>query len=309
MEILYVILIVVIFVVCALLYNQKKKNLELIKCIENINREKESLYTIDVVNQIVNNTRSEKDNEIETIKIDYEKRLSNLREQVTDLEKQLRNFGEIKTHKILLEIRKDLIRSGKINPEQMHILPNIFITYKNELTGELVTRQIDHLVLLKSGIFIIETKYWRGNIVHGITLKTGEVYSYILKTFYPNISSDEEKTIVFLDESDTNSINQSNTKEIKIVSYGEPAKQVRTTAMGLSKLLKNHGEKVFVEPILYFNHEKKQFKTFSKEQSPLVFINEKALRDFFIQQIEKNEKYSESQLAKIKKIIEEINYL
>lgn len=51
----------------------------------------------------------------------------------------------------------------------MVIMGNVFVPY--EENGETKTRQIDHLVILPSDIYIIETKYWRGTVIHGINRK------------------------------------------------------------------------------------------------------------------------------------------
>ncbi|MFJ5965374.1 nuclease-related domain-containing protein, partial [Bacillus sp. NPDC093026] len=83
-----------------------------------------------------------------------------------------RNTSEVITHTILTELKDKLISDGKINENEMVIMGNVFVPYDDN--GETKTRQIDHLVILPSDIYIIETKYWRGTVIHGINHKNAK---------------------------------------------------------------------------------------------------------------------------------------
>ena len=75
----------------------------------------------------------------------------------------------------------------------MYIIPNVFIPFT--YNGKVRTRQIDHLILLPVGIYVIETKYWRGKIVHGLT-KTRKRF-FILLDMIPSNKKDAQ-TLVFI---------------------------------------------------------------------------------------------------------------
>lgn len=237
----------------------------------------------------------------------YEENIKELKSYVKDIEKQSRNFGEINTQKILIELKNDLIKKGEIEPSQMYILPNIFVPYRTK-KGEVSSRQIDHIVLMNKGIYIVETKYWRGNILHGISKDRAGDFSFILDSFYPMINTSDEKTLVFLDNSGLD--NEDERKEMRVVSYKDPATQVRGAASILNKLLKDHNENCYVTPIIYYGHGKKELTNYSNREMPHVCDTEELLREFFFNQIkESNKNYSVLQLERIKNIVENVNYL
>lgn len=81
----------------------------------------------------------------------YQREIEKLMIENEDIRKNYRNQGEIITHQILEKFKSDLIRKKIIPPDEMIIMPNIFIP---EINGN--SRQIDHLVLLSTGIYVLE---------------------------------------------------------------------------------------------------------------------------------------------------------
>ncbi|WP_412177821.1 nuclease-related domain-containing protein [Sporosarcina sp. YIM B06819] len=45
-------------------------------------------------------------------------------------------------------------------------------------------RQIHHIVLLPTNIFIVETKYWKGKVVHGLSKKMPENSLFFLMSCF-----------------------------------------------------------------------------------------------------------------------------
>ncbi|MEN2765819.1 nuclease-related domain-containing protein [Ornithinibacillus xuwenensis] len=266
---------------------------------ENFNREIEKFYPKEVVIEALNKLKEEKNNTI----IEYEQKIFDLNSYIKNIEARFRNFGEINTHKILTDLKKDLINRNKITSSQMRILSNVFVPFRAN-NGEVHSRQIDHLIIMNKGIYIIESKYWRGNIMYGLCKKHSMDFGFILDSLYPEINDTEEKTIVFIDSN-----SETNDREMKVVSYDDPAKQVKKTAWTLNQLLKEYNMNIFITPIIYFGHKEKKFKDFTETNSPQVFDNENDLCNFLESQLlNSTMDYSIEELEAINKIVEKVNY-
>lgn len=331
MELFYVIVIIILIIIfTTVLSKEKRKILGLTQMIEQTRREasaaistqqqdfireKELMIPKGLAERVMMRFQQEQNEKLKKIESDfrkstseYEDKVDKMRSYIHSLERQSRNFGEIATHKILTDLKYELISEGTINADQMIIIPNVFIPVDN-VNGEVSARQIDHVVLTVKGIFIIETKYWRGNILHGITMKESKDFSFILKNIYPKISMDTERTLVFIN--DVNKDADSNKKEMRIVSYEDPATQVKGAALSLNKLLGNYDVNVFINPIIYFGYNDKYFKNYSTATKPYVFDKKEQLCTFFrnIFITENNIEISPEQLREIKKIIDRVNYI
>lgn len=332
MELFYVVVIIMLIVIFAnLLTKQKRKTQELKLLMEQTQREtaaaiavqqevfvkeKNSMLPKEQVVYAVKKLHSEKEVKFKELRDEFTKKISEYEEKVNklssyvqSLERQSRNFGEINTHKILSNLKNELVTQSIIDFSQMMIIPNIFVPLEDK-DGEVSSRQIDHLVLTTKGIFIIETKYWKGTIFYGLTKEKAKDFSFILDSLYPNIKNDVEKTVVFVNSIVETDEGSSNKKEIRIVSYDDPASQVRKTAWHLNKLLKEHGENIFITPIIFFGYKDKVFMNFSKNDNPYVFDSRESLCNFFIEHLsDSNREYTVEQLNKIKRIVENANYL
>ncbi|MEM5840103.1 nuclease-related domain-containing protein [Bacillus sp. LMB3902] len=177
-------------------------------------------------------------------------------EYINNLKKYSRNSGEVITHTILTELKEKLISEGKINENEMVIMGNVFVPY--EENGETKTRQIDHLVILPSDIYIIETKYWRGTVIHGINRKNAESiandFSFVFEQLFPKANSDTEKTIIFMKNSNIDKDSEQK-NSINISYYDNPRNQVMDTMYKLRNFLITYNNKFnYVEPIVYFGY-------------------------------------------------------
>lgn len=164
-------------------------------------------------------------------KEDTEEKISKLEKYIKSLEKYSRNRGEVITHKKLVDIKRNLIKNQSISQEDMIIMGNIFIPYTDK--NEIKTRQIDHLILSQSGILIIETKFWKGKILHGISKKNDGGMPIIVNNMFPENAEDKEETIII----EPSKKNDDNIREFKITTYDNPVKQVRLTALRLNEYI------------------------------------------------------------------------
>jgi len=252
---------------------------------------------------------SNQSNQMQIIKRKYEDEIRDLKSYYKGIEGQLRNFGEINTHNILVDLKTELVESDVIKPNQMHIMSNIFVPFRDK-KGELASRQIDHLLLMSSGAFAIESKYWQGNIMYGVSKSKEKEFGFILEKLYPKNKMDDESTIIFTENFGTNLEKDNKSIEsLNVLSYGDPSGQVKSAAATLSSLFKGHGEKAWVTPVIFFNNKNKKFKNYSSSKEPVVILDEKSLREFLIDKIKNKNEFSEEQLKRMEKIVKDVNYL
>lgn len=242
----------------------------------------------------------------------YIEKVNDLREQIHGLKKQARNTGEVATHQILCEWKNSCVRRGILKDEEFHIIPNVFIpdySKKDEITN----RQVDHLLLLRTGIYVLETKYWRGTVVHGLNKDDAGVFSFLLDGIKNNWSHDE-KTIVFVPKTiDDESGNIK--KMIQVQSYGEPTKQAKYTAVVTKQYLDKHTNipKLYVTPIVYFGYPQQEqemngFIDFSQSDVERLTTKQE-LENFLEKESQKEKRFTTLQLQQIKQCIENVNYI
>lgn len=234
-------------------------------------------------------------------------------EYINNLKKYSRNSGEVITHTILTELKEKLISEGKINENEMVIMGNVFVPY--EENGETKTRQIDHLVILPSDIYIIETKYWRGTVIHGINRKNAESiandFSFVFEQLFPKANSDTEKTIIFMKNSNIDK-DYEQKNSINISYYDNPRNQVMDTMYKLRNFLITYNNKFnYVEPIVYFGYpedkENRVIDYSTKDKNR--FTSKASLCEYFKNEVLKPAKYTVDEIQQIKRIMQKVNYL
>ncbi|MEO2282954.1 nuclease-related domain-containing protein [Bacillus licheniformis] len=221
--------------------------------------------------------------------------------------------AEVITHTILTELKEKLISEGKINENEMVIMGNVFVPY--EENGETKTRQIDHLVILPSDIYIIETKYWRGTVIHGINRKNAESiandFSFVFEQLFPKANSDTEKTIIFMKNSNIDKDSEQK-NSINISYYDNPRNQVMDTMYKLRNFLITYNNKFnYVEPIVYFGYpedkENRVIDYSTKDKNR--FTSKASLCEYFKNEVLKPAKYTVDEIQQIKRIMQKVNYL
>ncbi|RIO39489.1 nuclease-related domain-containing protein [Staphylococcus saprophyticus] len=76
-----------------------------------------------------------------------------------------KNQSEYVTDMRLIGIRERLVNEKRIRPEDMHIMANIFLP-RNEF-GDV--QRISHLVLTRTGLYIIDSKLLKGHVYNGVS--------------------------------------------------------------------------------------------------------------------------------------------
>jgi hypothetical protein len=222
----------------------------------------------------------------------YKSEIEKLMIENEDIRKNYRNQGEIITHQILENFKSDLISKRIVSPDEMIIMPNIYILDEN---GK--TRQIDHLVLLPTGIYVIETKHWKGHIVMGLTRKGSHKFSFLADL----LDSEKEETLIF-DKGDSGALT--------VKTYENPISEVQQTAVILSTYLQSQDIKTWINTLVFFNYEKKEIHDWSDNSIVKRFTNKEQLQHFFINELTSQKRiYGAFQLKNIKHLIERANYI
>ncbi|PAF33996.1 hypothetical protein CHH69_18240, partial [Terribacillus saccharophilus] len=158
---------------------------------------------------------------------------------------------------------------------------NLFVPFK-ESNGQTYAIQIDHLIVLPSGIYIIETKFWRGKVYHGISKEQANELGHVMDLLYPDEKKNQECTFVILDDLTKDEYGKEK-KQVRVQDYGDPARQVKKTAVTLSKELAKHNYKLYIQTILYFAYKEDEINNVinhSIQESPEVISNERALGNY-----------------------------
>jgi hypothetical protein len=222
----------------------------------------------------------------------YQREIEKLIIENEEIRKNYRNQGEILTHQILENFKADLISKKIIPPDEMIIMPNIFIPEGN---GN--ARQIDHLVLLSTGLYVIETKDWTGHIVLGLTRMGSHKFSFLAEL----VDSEKEESIVF---------NRDESGALNVITYENPICQIQQSAVSLSNYLEGKDIPTWINPLLFFNDDEKEVHDWSDHSIVKRLTNKEQLHQFFINELTtKNRIYGAFQLNNIKHIIENAHYI
>lgn len=186
------------------------------------------------------------------------------------------------------------IRNNLLKHDEMIIMPNIFIPDKYDNT-----RQLDHLIILPQGLYLIETKHWKGHIVLGMTKDNcGTKFSFLHKL----LDSSKEETLVFNKE-DSGLIAK---------NYGNPISQVAQSAGILSDYIKEKLDWTgWINALVFFNYEGDQtVHDWSTDRKVTRITSQTEFDQFFRNEVTtKNRKYNATKINEIKVIIENANYI
>ncbi|WP_424474794.1 nuclease-related domain-containing protein [Oceanobacillus kimchii] len=282
----------------------------LLKRTKNMEREHE--YNIDSITEEVSATMETQTSEYENMlhnehqrfEIELNKEINRFNKIISDKNDYINslkafsiNSGEVETHNILLHVKDMLVKQNLVQKEEMVILGNLFVPYNKGL--ELKTKQIDHFILLPTGMYIIETKKWSGTVLHGVSYGQDETLDLLIHSMFP-YDDHKEHTIVIKNDGVPEPL-QAN---VKVISYGNPSNQVIETALKLKHFLEEANPKYnFVEPIVYYNCASQNHtvvKNYSNNDRVNIFTDEKSLYTFFLEELTtKNRKYQHEELADI----------
>ncbi|ARI77989.1 hypothetical protein [Halobacillus mangrovi] len=274
------------------LLNKSKKHRE-----ELIEIETEAISDLDKVEQEYKQKDNERD---EKIKEEYEAKISEFKTYVHNIEEISKNSTDIQIHTLLTDLKEKLVREGVIKPLEMMVLSNVFLPMKTE-KSEMTPNKINHIVLMRTGIYIIDNNEFYGNILHGLTRGKAKEFSFLFDHLSTTEEKEAEKTIIF----ENNNVDQTG---MNVYSVKNPVSNLLGGVDYFKQLLRGQINDSAVTPILYFNHHDNSLINFSEMKAPYVFDDQAVLSKFFVRQLEKaNTVYTEGELEKIKSTIENLN--
>ena len=319
MTIIYVLIILILLGACIYLITQSSKQKQIHQsAIEKVNKSKEMelqekekafnqhLEDIIVEREMVYNESVEKVTE------EFEKDRIKFNDYIRNLEKYSRNKGEIITHKVLTDLKKSMVSRGILDESEMVIMGNVFIPLPSA-NDTIKTRKMDHVVLLPQGIYLIETKYWRGKIIHGISKEHLEGFAYYFDSLFIDHKG-KEQTIVFLDNGQEGLKENEQDKNMKVSCYENPAYQTMDSAEKLEDFLMGFSPKFnTVKPIVYYgyqNYNSDEPQNYSHITEVAVCTSREKLENYFEEQIQSLDvKFDRKDLQYIKDTLEKINYI
>lgn len=200
----------------------------------------------------------------------HQEAISQKEREIDSLKLFSKNEGEYITDRHLLELRDQLVNERRIRPEDMHIMANIFLP-KDPL-GKV--RQIDHLVLTRTGIYVIDSNLVSGHIYHGITEQQFSDFPVLGQVFETlDLNPNKEQTLLLE--------KQPNNKTAAFHSYTNEVKEVDNTTEELQRQLEL---KYTPTPIIYFHPNEVSEATisnYSQDPNIKVLVGEKQLQHFF----------------------------
>lgn len=224
------------------------------------------------------------ESEQEEERLSHKKELSNLNEKyyndTTLLENKLSSLhqfsvdkGEYLTDLALIQLKEKLVNEEKIRETDMIILSNVYLPSRNYTN----TRKIDHLVLTRTGIYLIDSKYWSGHILHGINEDQFETVPYV-ESFFDLLSLDkkQEQTLIF---------EKADNQNVSVNHYNSIIDKTKITAEKLKNKLKLQYD---IVPIIYFNPKDNgnySITNYSEDPSIRVIVGQEDLEAFFLKYV------------------------
>lgn len=288
------VIIAIIFIILFFVaLKQKKKSLNKIQ--ETHKQQNESLKSEH--KEKLDHERVENKKVLTKEKENHQLEISQKEREIDSLKLFSKNEGEYITDRHLLELRDQLVNERRIRPEDMHIMANIFLP-KDPL-GKI--RQVDHLVLTRTGIYVIDSNLVSGHIYHGITEQQFGDFPVLGQVFETlDLNKNKEQTLLLEREADK--------KTAAFHSYTENVKHVEATTEELQRQLELNYTPT---PILYFHPNEVSEATisnYSQDPNIKVLVGEKQLQHFFNKFVFHGRfQYSVEDLERIMEEIEKFN--
>ena len=198
----------------------------------------------------------------------------------------------------LIGIRERLVNEKRIRPEDMHIMANIFLP-SNEFNN---IERISHLVLTRTGLYIIDSQLLKGHVYNGISgaqFKELPTMSQVFQTL--DLDESTPQTLVL----DQNEDQQS----LSFVNYSEKIKHIQNLAGDLQSELNT---KYTPTSILYFNPKNDgdvTISNYNQASNVKVLVGPEQLDEFFNKFVFHGRiQYNVDELQTIMDKIESFNY-
>lgn len=235
----------------------------------------------------------------------YNNEIHVLQNLITELRTYAKNGEEMNTHETLHYMKRGFVQQGIIAEDELHIIPNIFFPKVHSRNKNITENtRIDHVVLLTTGIYVIETTEWQGRMIHGLTKENAGIYSFMIDEIgkYQN-EYEKEETFVFTAKEAS--------MIVKVENVGNPAYKAKHLSTMLYDYLKGRNPQAIkeeVQSIVYFGNETNgsgnEMIDLSNEALPRLKDREQLVTYFRNERLEGKVLYTAQELRGIKEMIQ-----
>ncbi|MBZ8172835.1 hypothetical protein FOG26_06610 [Staphylococcus cohnii] len=214
--------------------------------------------------------RIENKKQVTKQKEDYEATVNAKDQEIDALKLFSKNKSEYVTDMRLIGIRERLVNEKRIRPEDMHIMANIFLP-KNNFSD---IRRISHLVLTRTGLYLIDSQLLKGHVFNGINanqFKEQPMMEQVFDTL--NLDKQTAQTLVMDQNDDKDSLS--------FVNYTSYLNEIEKLAGELQTEL---NLKFTPTSILYFNPKDEGAVTISnyaQSTNSKVLVGPEQLDEYF----------------------------
>ncbi|MEC2706872.1 NERD domain-containing protein [Bacillus thuringiensis] len=225
----------------------------------------------------------------------FQKLIANLREYT-------KNGAEMNTYETLHYMKRGFIEQGIILDAEIQIMPNVFIKNNSEINDN----RIHHLILCKTGIYLLETKEWEEKLVHGLTKENAGIYSFMIDEMGKYQQEvEKEETFEYIVGKDSSTI--------QVKNEGKPvykAKKLSQILYNCLKEMQTNSIKEKVKPVVYFYNENgKEIIDLSSEETPRLKDREQIVTFFRNEILAGKIVYTVQELEQIREMISRMNYI
>ncbi|WP_242259906.1 MULTISPECIES: NERD domain-containing protein [unclassified Bacillus cereus group] len=225
----------------------------------------------------------------------FQKLIANLREYT-------KNGAEMNTYETLHYMKRGFIEQGIILDAEIEIMPNVFIKNNSEINDN----RIHHLILCKTGIYLIETKEWEEKLIHGLTKENAGIYSFMIDEMGKYQQElEKEETFEYIVGKDS--------ATIQVKNEGNPVYKAKKLSQILYNCLKEmqaNSIKEKVKPVVYFYNENgKEIIDLSSEETPRLKDREQIVTFFRNEILAGKIVYTVQELEQIREMISRMNYI
>ena len=262
---------IIIAIICFILFlvALKSKNNMKHKANEEYNLKEQQLKSSH--EEALEKERIENKKQVTKQKEEFEVTVNGKEREIDALKLFSKNKSEYVTDMRLIGIRDRLVKEKRIRREDMHIMANIFLP-SNEFNN---IQRISHLVLTRTGLYIIDSQLLKGHVYNGISGAQFQELPMLKQVFDTlDLNTQAPQTLV-LDQ------HEDNHSKLSFINYSDQLSAIETLATDLQTEL---GLKYKPTSILYFNpkHDKDvTISNYAQSSSVKVLVGPEQLDEFF----------------------------
>ncbi|MFP7476346.1 hypothetical protein [Staphylococcus hominis] len=262
---------IIIAIICFILFlvALKSKNNMKYKANEEYNLKEQQLKSSH--EEALEKERIENKKQVTKQKEEFEATVNGKEREIDALKLFSKNKSEYVTDMRLIGIRDRLVKEKRIRREDMHIMANIFLP-SNEFNN---IQRISHLVLTRTGLYIIDSQLLKGHVYNGISGAQFQELPMLKQVFDTlDLNTQAPQTLV-LDQ------HEDNHSKLSFINYSDQLSAIEKLATDLQTEL---GLKYTPTSILYFNpkHDKDvTISNYAQSSSVKVLVGPEQLDEFF----------------------------